>query len=165
MMKKGYMVLILILLVGAIFSSCAKEEFTSTLSCNELSKSLEKEFSGDGQEFSCYSKEELKFLFPDTDVYEDGLVIYSSDGVDITEIGIMRAKDENDAIALLEDAKGYIKDIQEQKREFLQNYSPSELSKLNSAEARRFGQYVIFTIAEPYESNAVFSAAEKCLKK
>ena len=164
-MKKRYIVFILMLLTAAVFCSCAKEEFSSTLSCKELLSTLESEFSPDKTEFSRYTDEELKFLFPDSDVYNEAIVIYSTDSVDITEIGVMRAESEKDAIDLLEDAKNYIKDLQEQKREFLQNYSPSELSKLNSAGARRFGQYVVFAIAEQGDVDKIFKKAEMLLTK
>lgn len=164
-MKKSYIVFILMLLTAAVFCSCAKEDFSSTLSCKELSSTLESEFSPAKTEFSRYTDQELKFLFPDSDVYNEAIVIYSTDSVDITEIGVMRAESEKDAVALLEDAKNYIKDLQEQKREFLQSYSPKELSKLNSAEAKRFGQYVVFAIAEQGDVDKVFKKAEMLLTK
>ena len=61
--------------------------------------------------------------------------------------------------------KLYIKNLQEQKREFLNNYSPEEVKKLNSAEVRCFGNYIIFTVSDPDDKNYVFSKAEELLKK
>ena len=82
-MKKSYIVLILMLLTAAVFCSCATEDFSSTLSCKELSSTLESEFSPDKMEFSRYTDEELKFLFPDSDVYNEAIVIYSTDSYNI----------------------------------------------------------------------------------
>ena len=71
--------------------------------------------------------------------------------------------DEENAKKLFEEAKLYVKNMQEQKSEFLRNYSPDELSKLNSAEARRFGNYVIFAIGEQEDKNNLFKKAEDML--
>ena len=74
-------------------------------------------------------------------------------------------KNEAKAIELFEESKLYIKNLQEQKRDFLSNYAPDEVKKLNSAEVRRFGNYIIFTISDPDDKNYVFSKAEEILKK
>ena len=43
--------------------------------------------------------------------------------------------------------------------------SPQEIEKLNSAEARRFGNYVIFAVSDSIDKNYIFSKAEELLKK
>ena len=116
-------------------------------------------------EFGEYSSADLNLFFPDSELFDDFYVIYSKDNTDVSELGILHASNDENAKKLLEDAQLYIKDNQEQKREFLRNYSPSELEKLNSAEARRFGNYVIFTVADQDEKSKIFQKAEELLKK
>ena len=66
---------------------------------------------------------------------------------------------------LYEEAKGYIKATQEQKSEFLRSYSPAELSKLNCAEARLLGEYIVFVIAQQGDRDEALKKAEMLLSK
>ena len=157
--------LIAISCIVGIFSSCSTKEYSDALTCKDISNSLKREISVPEGEFSQYESEELKFFFSSPPLYNDITVIYSKDTVDIAELGILHAPNEETAKKLLEDTKIYIKNLQEQKLEFLSNYSPEEVEKLNSAEARRFGNYVIFTVSDPDDKNYVFSKAEELLKR
>lgn len=166
MKKSKYIIFILLTLFTAVFfASCTSEGFKNTISCNEIEIALEKEFNPQEQGFSQYTDDELKFLFPSTKIYDDAIIIYSNDSVDITEIGILHASSEKNANALFEEARLYIKELQEQKREFLQSYSPSEVPRLNSAEARRFGEYVVFAVASSEEKDVIFTTVESILKQ
>lgn len=156
---------LLLLLIALIFSSCSKKDFSSLLTCKEVSNSLESEISVPEDKFEPYTSEELRFLFSSPELFDDIYVIYSTDSTDICEIGVLYASSEENAKMLLEDAKNYIKTLQEQKNEFLRNYSPSELTKLNSAEARRYGNYIIFTVADMEDKNNIFTKAENILSK
>lgn len=161
--RKILSLIIPILLVTLIFQSCSQRKFNSSLACDELSMRLRSEIHPSDGELEAYSNEELTFLFPSSDLYDDACVVYSSDSTDVCEVGIFHAPDEESAKRLFEEAKSYIKNMQEQKSEFLRNYSPAELPKLNSAEARRFGNYVIFAIGDQDDKSNLFKKAEELL--
>ena len=161
--RKISTLIIFILLAALIFQSCSQKKFKDSLPCDELSTRLKSEIYPSDGDFEAYSREELAFLFPSSELYDDICVVYSSDSTDVCEIGVFHAPDEEAAKKLFEEAKLYIKNMQEQKSEFLRNYSPTELPKLNSAEARRFGNYVIFAIGEQNEKNDLFKQAEEML--
>lgn len=163
--RKILSALILILLTVLIFASCSEKEFNSLLTCKEVSSRLESEISVPEGKFEPYTTEELRFLFSSPELFDDISVIYSTDSTDICEIGVLYASSEENAKMLLEDAKNYIKTLQEQKSEFLRNYSPGELNKLNSAEARRYGNYIIFAVAEQNDRNKIFEKAEMILSE
>ena len=150
---------------GCIFASCSKKEYSDTSTCKDVSNELMREISVPEGEFSQYTDKELTFFFSSPALYNDCAVIYSKDTEDIAELGVLHAADEETAKKLLDDVKLYIKNLQEQKLEFLSNYSPDEVEKLNSAEARRFGNYVIFTVASPNDKKCMFEKAEKMLIK
>lgn len=164
-MKKLLTITILLILTALIFQACSRKEFNDSLTCQQLSSRLESEISAPRGEFEEYSTEELNFLFSDSELYDDACVIYSVDSTDICELGVLHASSKENAKKLYEDAKLYIKSLQEQKSEFLRNYSPAELTKLNSAEARCYGNYVIFTVAEQSNGDEVFKKAEMILSK
>ena len=163
--KKFLTVIIHILFIALIFQGCSKKEITHSLTCKELSNELESEISVPEGAFKEYTTEELRFLFSSPELFDDICIVYSNDSTDVCEIGVLYASNEESAKLLFEDAKSYIKSLQEQKSEFLRNYSPAELSKLNSAEVRRYGNYIIFTVAEADEKNNMFKKAEALLSK
>ncbi len=164
-LKKIIFIIICLCVFIRIFTSCSQEEYSDSLSCSELSNALSREISVPEGEFSQYTTEELKFFFPNQSIYTEAYIIYSADSTDIAELGILRASDEESAKTLYEEVKSYIKNLQEQKQEFLRNYAPNELQKLNSAQARRYGSYVIFTVSDSSEQNNVFEKADKLLSK
>lgn len=162
---KKFFLFILCLICTVFFTFCSSEGFSDSLECEELSNVLEKKLSVPDGEFGEYSSEDLLLFFPDKDLYDDFYAIYSKDSTDVSELGVLHASSSENAKKLFEDAQLYIKELQEQKREFLRSYSPSELEKLNCAEARRFGNYVIFTVSEQDEKSQIFQKAEEVLKK
>lgn len=165
--KKQLALFLTAILLLPLLISCSSTEdvgYSSKLSCKELCDGLIREISVPEGEFSSYSEEDVKLFFQmEEDGFEEIYIAHSSDSTDISELGVMLASDSQKASSLLEDARLYIKNSQEQKRDFVRNYSPSELEKLNSAEARRFGSYVVFVIAEPREKDAVFEKARELL--
>ena len=80
------------------------------------------------------------------------------------EIGIIRAPSEKNAEEVLREAQAYLDQMRAERRAFVENYLPRELPKLNSAETRRFGSYVIYTILESERAALVFDKAEEALK-
>ena len=163
--KKKLIIVGIIMLIALIFQGCSEKEISYSLTCKELSNELESEILVPDGEFKEYTTEELRFLFSSPELFDDICIVYSTDSTDVCEIGVLYASNEENAKVLFEDTKNYIKSIQEQKSEFLRNYSPAELSKLNSAEARKYGNYIVFAIADMDDKNNLFKKAEDVLSK
>lgn len=163
-MKFKASLILLMLTITLILSSCAQKSYQSSLSCKDISNELKKEFSISEDEFQEYTDDDIKFLFTSIEAYDDSCISYSTDSIDICELGVFRASSEENAKKLFENATNYIKAMQEQKSDFLRNYSPAELNKLNSAEARRYGNYVVFAVADSDCKTKIFKRAENLLK-
>ena len=163
--KRIFSLIISICILGCVFLSCSTNEYSDALTCKELSTALMREISVPDGEFSQYAEEDINFLFPTASLYSDVSIMYSKDATDITELGVLHAENQNNSKQLFEEAKEYIKNLQEQKREFIQNYSPEEMKKLNSAEARCFGNYVIFVVSDVNDKSNIFAKADQLLKK
>ena len=103
-MKFKASLIFLLLTVALAFSSCAHKSYNSTLSCKEISNELKQEFSISEDGFQEYSDEDIKFLFDSIESYDDSCVCYSTDSVDICEVGVFRASNEENAKKLFEDA-------------------------------------------------------------
>ena len=66
---------------------------------------------------------------------------------------------------MAEACRDYIDDMQEDSRAFIASYAPNELPKLDSAQVRRFGNYVIYTILPDDSAKTVFENVKEALKK
>ena len=83
--------------------------------------------------------------------------------MDMSEIGVFRASDAEEAAAMLTAVEAYLSDTLEENRAFLASYAPQELAKLEAAQARCFGRYVVFCICDPEQTEACFESAEQAL--
>lgn len=162
---RGFVTLLSLLLVSTIFSACSQKSYDASINCQDLSTALKREISVPQGYFEEYTDDEVKYLFSSPKLYDDICIVYSADSTDVCEVGILHAASDDNAKLLYEDAKAYIKALQEQKSDFLSNYSPAELSKLNSAEVRRYGNYIIFTVAESGDKEELFKKAEMILSE
>lgn len=148
-----------------ILSSCnASNSYRDNVSCKNIAAEMLDEINSFG-EVSSYSEDDVRLLFGNTSLFDDFSVIYSTDANDINEIGIFHCKDDKSAKEFLTVAKGYINEQQENQRAFIASYAPREVPKLDSAEARSYGNYVIYAILNEEAKNEVFSEARELLKK
>ena len=154
--------IISIVLLCLLLSSCGAHNYSTSLDCTELAKRLTSEISG-FEDYIEYSYDDLAYLLPSAVSNTDWCVLYSKNTDDQGEIGIIRAPSETDAKEITAQITEYIKATQEERRAFLENYLPNELSKLNSAQVRRFGCYVIYGILDGEQVRALFDAAHKKL--
>lgn len=156
--RKKKRIRLLGLLLAAVclfFGSCAQKKYAEGYSCSELTSAVRTEILDSGT-YSDYSAKDVEYMFDDDSIFDSYSIIYSSPSDDIRELGILHAPDSESAEALLEAADEYLLRLNEEKRSFLKNYLPYELEKLDSAEARRFGNYVCFAVLTPQERDQVF---------
>ena len=142
------------------FSACAKRaEYRDDVSCtlitNELAKLCPTE-SG----YSNFGADQIKYFFDDTDIPTDYSMIYSTDAEDINEIGIFHCANEDDAEDMLEIAREYIENMQATQVNFVSSYAPYEIPKLEGAEVRRYGNYIVYVILDTDEKRVAFSTIE-----
>ncbi len=160
-MKK---LLVFALLLACLFLyACKNDKYSSDLSCNDITNTLQKRIS-ELNEYTAYSESDIEFILENDDHFDSCSIIYSISGEDIGEVGVLHAKSGSDARKLLEDARNYIEQVCEDKNSFVENYLPKERSKLDCADAKRFGNYVVFAMLESDVRDTVFAEAEKMLK-
>lgn len=148
-----------------LFPSCEMaQKYRDGISCEYLSNELRDEVDNFG-EASSYSEEDVKLLFGASSLFDDFSVIYSSEANDINEIGVFHCPDEEKAKELLTVMKGYISEQEENQKAFVASYAPREVPKLEAAEARRYGNYVIYVILDENAKEEAFDEAKELLKK
>ncbi len=166
-MKKIFKYSLFTLTFCAIFllPSCDKvEKYRDGISCEYLSKELCDEVDHFG-EASSYSEEDVKLLLGDTSLFDDFSVIYSNEADDINEIGVFHCPDEKNSKELLTLAKGYISEQAKNQKAFVASYAPREVPKLEAAEARRYGNYVIYLILDENAKEEAFAEAKELLEE
>lgn len=159
--KKRYLILTLVIVL-LLLPSCEKDKFSDSLSCEELGDKIEL-VCADGLDYEEYDEEYLSFFFDDLSLCDDFCIIYSESTNDINEFGIFRSSNDENTEKVIEMAEDYINDTQEGQRAFISSYAPEELPKLDSAEVRRFGRYVVYSIASPDTAKKAFSAIASAL--
>lgn len=150
----------LLCLACLFLTSCGAWSYGSSLDSDILLERLTGRISG-FEDYEEYSDKELSELFALPYESYDACVIYSRDSDDQGELGVIKASDEKSAGEILEALEVYLEAMRTERRHFIVNYLPDELSKLESADVRRYGSYVIYTVLEPEDARAVFDAAKE----
>ena len=151
------------LMISALFlSSCNTKKYSDEISCYEL---CERALSSidETDEFSDYGKEYIKYFFEDSELHDDFRIVYSTESDDIDELGVFHAPSADTAKEISSIVQNYISEIQNTQRAFIESYAPEELPKLDRAEVRVFGNYIVYAIMEEEEKSDVFSAIDKRL--
>ena len=154
---------LLVLIFAISFCGCAKK-YRDDIRCEQLAREMYDEVDSFG-ELSSYSEDDVQLLFGNTSLFDDFSVIYSTDANDINEIGVFHSPDERSAKELLTVVKGYINRMKETKSAFIASYAPREIPKLEGAEAKKYGNYVIYAILGEADLADALDEAKDTLEK
>ncbi len=157
-MKKIFTVIFAALLL----SSCSQQKFSDTKKCADIGEEIRTKIS-DTQEYTNFSDKQRNMYF-EHDEYDDFYHVYSSDTNDINEIGIFHASDAESAKELFEDCREYIDEMRKDSRAFIASYAPEELPKLDAAEVKRYGNYIVYTILPDDETTKIHNHLKETLK-
>ena len=90
------------------------------------------------------------------------VVKLNSKGVNIDEYGVFRAPDAKSVDAVKDSIEGYLK---MRRDTWMKEYMPEEKPKLDKAEVKVYGIYVLYVIAADDVREGVYQDVEKLLKK
>ena len=98
----------------------------------------------------------------DVSGYADYIVNINALGTNVDEFGIFKANDEGSAASVKEDAENYLKFRLDT---WMDEYMPEEKPKLENAEVKVCGLYVMYAIFDDATRADAFAAFENYLKK
>ena len=160
---RRYIKILSICLCAFSLVACTAKEYRTDIHCRELCDETV-EYVNDGLEYAEYGESQLKYEFGDAARgAEEYCILYSVKVEDINEIGVFFAKDEQNVKAIAEDCKKYIDDMKENKRAFISSYAPDQLPKLDKAEVRICGNYVMYAVLDPKDSELAYNQIKKRL--
>lgn len=156
-----HIALISIILVFSLFVGCGKTAAVNNdVAVTDVSAAVASVLSDDAlvSVDADYIAGSMKMEVSDYDSYD---VKINSKGVNIDEIGIFKAKDAEQLASVEQAVKDY---IQMRKDTWMVEYMPEERPKLDSAEIKTLGNYVMYVILSDKDKTAAFKAFEKALK-
>ena len=161
-MKRLLCCLLLLTLLPSI--GCRRtQEYRTDVSCRAITDAICDQL-GDDEEYAAFGKDHLRFFFEDTDTYSDQSLVYSVRSENIDEVGVFLAKSEEDVPVLRTLCEQYVTSLREEQRAFIESYAPREAKKLDSAEVRVFGRYVVYTVLDQEEREEAHEKIEELLK-
>ena len=147
-----------------LFTSClSKIKYRDGIPCHDISEAFIQS-QNNSVEYSYYTEEEISFLLDLPEYVNDLSVAYSTDASDIDEIGIFHCTDEKSAKEFFDTLSSYLSEQQATQKAFIESYAPREVPKLEAAEARRFGNYVIYTILSAEDKQIMWDITDKKIR-
>lgn len=163
-MKKYLSLPVFITILSVLLISCkSNPSYANDIPCDTLVKSILQASKND-IEYQKYAQSDLVYILPNVKEYKECSVLYSTETNDINEIGVFLCESEEDASLLLSTLVSHIDDQKISQRAFISSYAPSELTKLDGAVAKKFGQYVIYLVTDPNDHQTIFKAVQNTLK-
>ena len=159
-MKKIISITLLSFITLLLLASCAKTSYKSDVSVSDLAAAIDKNLGADN--FTAMNESYLKGAMKlDAALFSDYVVKLNAQGVNIDEYGIFKAPDENSVDSVKEAVEGYIK---LRKDTWMDEYMPEEKPKLEAAEVKVCGLYVMYAILDDNSKKTAFDDFENSLK-
>ena len=162
-MKKAICILLICSALAAFVGCNRKNGYSNHIPCSELMTVALEQIPVD-LGYEAYDSEHVDYFFGG-ELYNDFSVYYSVKSADINEVGIFHTKDEDSANKLREKIDEYLKKELEENKVFIESYAPKELEKLERAEVRALGNYVVFTVLDTEDKALFFDTLEIMLQE
>ena len=161
---KKYSFLFLILVAILLFSGCATEKYKDDVECKALVLSVTDQMPSE-LDFRELDESFREFYFEGADGFDDCYIAYSADSEDISEIGVFHAVSDEAAEKIEGVCYEYINDLSQNSRAFIASYAPEELTKLDGAEVRRYGRYVVYTVLNTADAERAFEIIKNTISE
>ena len=158
----------LALILATLFTLCAcskgsetKVEYKTDVAVSDLSEQVSS--VNDGWNFIAMDENYISGTMKiDVSEYADYVVNINAFGTNVDEYGIFKAKDEASVADVKADAENYLKFRLDT---WMEEYMPEEKPKLEKAEVKVCGLYVMYAIVDDTSRADAFAAFENALKK
>ncbi len=159
-MRKITLALALTLLLSCLLTACGGVRDDVPLS--DLAAAVEAEIEGGSSLVDPGAGYIAGSMKLDTAALGEYVIKISAQGTSINEYGVFKAADEKAAKALVSTLEDY---LAMRIGSWMPEYLPEEFPKLENAEVKQEGLYVVYGILSETEREAAFSAFEDMLKK
>ena len=161
---KKHVFLALILTFSLLICGCSEEKYRDDVDCKSLVLSVTAEMPSE-LDFRELDESFREFYFEGADGFDDCYIAYSADSEDIGEIGVFHAVSDEAAEKIEGVCYEYINDLSQNSRAFIASYAPEELTKLDGAEVRRYGRYVVYAVLNTADAERAFEIIKNTLSE
>ena len=102
-------------------------------------------------------------LHPNQTFIDEGYLYFCSKDPNSGELYFSKTRQEHEAAVA--EYRPLWESFDEEQRAFISSYAPQQVTKLDHAEVRVIGRYVIYTILSPEDTRSAFDTVEQMLKK
>ena len=145
----------------AALTACGGGEVRNDVAVSELSAKINSELESGADLVDAPESYISSSMGFDLSSVSEYVVKINSRGVNIDEYGIFKAEDDSQLQQLQTAVSNY---LQFRVDTWMVEYMPEEFPKLQNAETKTIGNYVMYAILSDSDKQAVFSAFEKTLK-
>lgn len=151
----------LMLTLLAACSGDSKSTYSNNVAVADIGANFD-EILSDGEDMAELSDTYIDgFMKLDISDYEEYCVKIATKGISINEYGIFKGSDADHTTTIEAAVKDY---LQFRVDTWMSEYRPEEFPKLENAEIKVCGNYVMYAILSDEEKTAVFDAFENSLK-
>ena len=161
---KKLMIALLSLSLLVSFGCRQRPQYRDDVLCTTITTEVCDELSRE-EVFLSFGEEHMRVSFENTDRYADKSLVYSEASENIDEIGVFRAEREEDVEELRRLCEQYVTSLREDMRAFVESYAPREAAKLDRAEVKVFGRYVVYTVLSDQDRTEAYEEIEELLRK
>ena len=156
-------VLICLCVTLLIFCGCSqKSEYSDSVPCSEIIDIAEAQIPVN-LGYETFDSDHVEYYFDGTELDDDRDLRYSVLSENINEFGVFHAHDTEGAKELLAITEGYIEELRQEKKAFIESYAPDEARKLEDAEVRIYGKYVAYAILSEEDREIFFDTVRAVL--
>ena len=150
-----------LIMTAAALTACGGGEVRNDVAVSELSAKINSELESGADLVDAPESYISSSMGFDLSSVSEYVVKINSRGVNIDEYGIFKAADDSQLQQLQTAVSNY---LQFRVDTWMVEYMPEEFPKLQNAETKTIGNYVMYAILSDSDKQAVFSAFEKTLK-
>lgn len=150
-----------LLLLSLLLCLCAcGAKYRDDIPLNRITAVADARMGGDMEEMTTGFVSGTMHLDPNS--FGGYTVKINKKGINIDEYGVFRAPENGKASDVQDAIEGYLK---LRRDTWMKEYMPEEKPKLDKAEVKVFGNYVLYVIADDDVRNNIYQDVEKLLKK
>lgn len=161
-MKKTIIIALCLVIALSAFAGCggSSASYRDDVAVDELASAVETAIGGGSMSKAPETYASTWKL--DLSACSEYIMKLNSTGVNIDEYGIFKAKDSGSVSAVKTALENYLKSRRDA---WMSEYMPEEYPKLENAEVKAVGSYVMYAILDDAGRSTAFAALESALKK
>ena len=158
---KRALCLMLTSLLVMLVCSCGASDYANNIGIETIDARVKDELALNGGYYNADS-DFMAFTFHDPEYVDDYAVTFAQASTDISEYGIFHVSDADKVDDMVELAEEYLESY---KANWMTNYLAEEYPKIENAQVKAFGSYVVYSILDEDATNRLHEAVEQALTK